>query len=234
MPNKPYIEKIQEVDGFTVWRVDGKYIRSNMDAEFTNFGQHFRFPFIPTHELWIDYEKTPTEDSYFIDHMLLEWLLMEQGMPYEKAIVKADAKEAIQRKRSAFMQKIEKVEKKPKEFKKELYVKELKGFDAVKVFVVNGEIVRDLYFIDYTEGGHHFVYDFVPFDEVWLDDDLAASEMDFVLLHELHERYLMSTGWDYHKAHHSSTIIEYKARKNPELVDALIKEEIEKNKKISG
>jgi hypothetical protein len=232
MTKKPYLEKIQEIDGFTVWRVDGKYIRSKINAEFTNFGQHFRFPFIPLHEFWIDYEKTPTEDSYFIDHMLIEWFLMEKGLPYEKAIGKADEKEIKERKKSEFMQKLKEIADKPIELKKELYVKELKGYDPVKVRIVNGEVVRNLYFIDFTEGGHHFVYKFVPTNEVWLDDDLAASEMDFILLHELHERFLMSQGWIYDSAHRSSTLIEYKARKNPKLLTGLIKEEVEKNKRI--
>jgi hypothetical protein len=27
-----------------------------MDEEFTNFGQHYRYPYIPKNELWIDQE----------------------------------------------------------------------------------------------------------------------------------------------------------------------------------
>ena len=48
---KPYIKKYGKVSGFKIYLVDGKYIRSNMDEEFTNCGQHYQFKFIPKDEL---------------------------------------------------------------------------------------------------------------------------------------------------------------------------------------
>jgi hypothetical protein len=32
----------------TVWVVDGQYVRENLDKEFTNFGHHLLFHFIPS------------------------------------------------------------------------------------------------------------------------------------------------------------------------------------------
>jgi hypothetical protein len=49
-----YIEKVDERGNLQVWIVDGAYIRSHIDEEFTNFGQHYRYPYIPVNELWID------------------------------------------------------------------------------------------------------------------------------------------------------------------------------------
>ena len=50
----------------------------------------------------------------------------------------------------------------------------------LRVWIVRGELVRDLFFIDFTEGGHDRVYKFVPPGEVWLDDDLRRTERPFV------------------------------------------------------
>ena len=47
MRKKPYIKKYEEIAGFQVWIVDGDYIRNNLDIEFTNYGQHYRFKIIP-------------------------------------------------------------------------------------------------------------------------------------------------------------------------------------------
>ena len=53
---------------------------------------------------------------------------------------------------------------------------------AVKVWIIQGGLVRSLYFIHFTEGGHDLVYPhFVPKNEVWLDDDLSPGERKFVL-----------------------------------------------------
>ncbi|MBU4453287.1 hypothetical protein KKH24_03430, partial [Patescibacteria group bacterium] len=77
---------------------------------------------------------------------------------------------------------------------------------------VRGELVRDIYFIDFTEGGHEFVYDFVPKTEVWIDDDITRGERKFIILHELHERALMAEGKKYPEAHASASRIEHICR----------------------
>lgn len=56
MIKKPYIKKELEIAGFTVWVVDGRYIRENLNEDFNNFGQRYQFKFIPKKELWIDKE----------------------------------------------------------------------------------------------------------------------------------------------------------------------------------
>ena len=47
----PSLEKIDERRNPEVWVVDGAYIRNHIDEEFTNFGQHYSFPYIPKNEL---------------------------------------------------------------------------------------------------------------------------------------------------------------------------------------
>jgi len=228
MPDKPYIKKLETVEGFEVWQVDGEYIRDKMDREFTNFGQHYNFRFVPMHEFWIDKQFENDETGFFVDHMILEWNLMKEGKSYDEALEKADRLEKKERATSKLCLKAKKgINKSSKELSKGIHIKKLMELKGVEVWVVNSELVRDLYFIDFTEGGHHFVYSFVPKNEVWIDNDLKPSEMEFVLLHELHERNLMAKGMGYFPAHRSSSIIEYKCRSNPELLKECLDAEVE-------
>lgn len=232
--DKPYIKKLDEIDDIIVWEVDGKHIRDNINREFTNFGQHFRFPFIPKYEFWIDKEHGTRETNFFIDHLLVEWRLMQDGIDYDTALGKADTAEKLERLKSDFFINLkEKISSLIGVVPAEVYVNKLMKAGDVEICIINGRVVRDAYFIDFTEGGHHFVYQFVPVSEVWLDDDLVPNERDFVLLHELHERYLMAQGKDYDSAHRSSSIIEYKCRRGKLDLKKCINEEVEKNMKIA-
>ena len=93
------------------------------------------------------------------------------------------------------------------------------------MWIVSGRMVRSFFDIDFTEGGHDYVYEFVPEKEVWIDDDILEPERPYVLVHELHERNRMATGWAYSKAHAESSRVEYRCRHHPdELHDALAAE----------
>ena len=87
--------------------------------------------------------------------------------------------------------------------------------NSVDVWIIDGRLVRSGLFIDFVHGGHGYVYDFIPKEEVWLDDDLVQEELPFVLIHELHERNLMKgKSWGYAKAHESASKLEWKLRHN--------------------
>jgi len=225
---KPYIKKLDQIAALAVWIVDGQYVRKNIDEEFTNFGQHYRFRFIPLHELWIDKEHGLGEEQFFIDHLLVEHRLMAGGMTYDRALEKADAVERRERHKAELIREISRLRK--KDIVENIHKQLLKKYSrTVQVWVVKGELVRSLEFIDFTEGGHDKVYHFVPKNEVWLDDDLGPGERKFVLLHELHERHLMTLGWAYFKAHRSASRIEYHCRAHPEELEAALRLETEKN-----
>lgn len=226
---KPYIRKIDQIGPLSVWTVDGRYVRKNIDEEFTNFGQHYRFRFIPTHEFWIDKEHGPGEERFFVDHLLVEHRLMAGGMSYDKALERGDAVERRERRKAELVREIARLPKKG--IVANIHKQLLKKYSgSVQVWIVKGELVRSLYFIDFTEGGHDMVYHFVPKNEVWLDDDLGPGERRYVLLHELHERYLMTLGWPYFKAHRSASRIEYHCRAHPEELEANLRLEAQKNR----
>ncbi|MFA5776426.1 MAG: hypothetical protein WC988_02635 [Patescibacteria group bacterium] len=227
---KPYFRKLEDVGDFEVWEVDGMYVRNNLNREFTNFGQHFRFPFIPKQQFWIDKENSSNETTYYVDHMFIEWNLMNQGADYCTAIDKADLQEQRERKKSALMEKIRKeISNTGRKIPKEVYVHRLTKGESPQIWIVNGELIRDMFFINFTEGGHHFVYDFVPYNEIWLDNDILPKEREFVLLHELHERYLMFKGWTYNHAHNSSSYVEYRCRRAPTLLMENLEKEVKNN-----
>ncbi len=97
--------------------------------------------------------------------------------------------------------------------------------NGVQVWFVKGRLVRSCYDVEFTEGGHDYVYEFVPENEVWIDDDIHEDERGFVLFHELHERNLMAKGMDYDTAHEAASRLERRYRNHPaELHEALAQE----------
>jgi hypothetical protein len=216
---------VEERGSFKIWIVDGSYIRGHIDEEFTNFGQHFRFPYIPENELWLDQEAEHDERQFFIDHLLVEHRLMKAGQPYAEAIVEADRQERKERRRAGDVRKATRsgaILPAGESMHEKLW-KRLEN--AVTVWIVNGRLVRSTFDIDFTEGGHDKVYEFVPGQEVWIDDAILEQERGYVLLHELHERNRMSAGWPYSRAHAESSRMEYRCRHHPdELHDALAAE----------
>ncbi len=221
MQNKlkpPYISKIEQRGDLEVWVVDGSYIRGHIDEEFTNFGQHYRYTYIPENELWIDREAKPNEQRFFIEHLLVEHRLMVKGIPYEEAIIVADRYERRERRLAGDLDHLTCHGKHlPKA--NDVHVRLWKRLEnGVNVWVVNGRLVRSVFDIDFTAGGHDYVYEFVPANEVWIDDDIEEDERPYVLLHELHERNRMAEGLPYSEAHIQSSRLEYHCRHHPDVL----------------
>ena len=68
----------------------------------------------------------------------------------------------------------------------------------VNVWVADGRVIRSLYKNDYTEGGHGYVYPWVPKGEIWVEKVLDRRELPFIVTHEYLELRLMrDRGVDY-------------------------------------
>lgn len=230
---KVYHKLWQKINNYNVWLVNAEYIRKNLDEDFVEFDQPQRKKYIPKNEFWIDKETYPSERHFFIYRLLIEERLMSKGMPYEKSSVIAERAEVRERLKSSFLKKLKTLSKNHKEIvinkihKRKLKIKS----KNISVWLVNGKIIRSIFYSDYAEGGHDKVYHFIPKNEVWLEDTLPKSELGFILLHELHERHLMSLGLSYKKAHHSATILEDFARRHPRETEKLTEIEIKQNLK---
>jgi hypothetical protein len=223
-PRHPRITYVGKRSDLTVWLVDGSYVRKNIDEEFSNFGHHYTFTEIPKGELWLDSETDADEQKFYIGHMLVEYHLREKGVDSETARQRANAHERRFRIKAGDLRKVKrgKLVPQPDAVHDRLWKTLSNG---VKVWFVKGRLVRSVYDIEFTEGGHEHVYEFVPHNEVWIDNDVHQDEQGFVLLHELHERNLMADGSDYDSAHAEASRIERYYRNHPaELHEALTKE----------
>ncbi|PIV10193.1 MAG: hypothetical protein COS49_01900 [Candidatus Portnoybacteria bacterium CG03_land_8_20_14_0_80_41_10] len=206
-----YLKKIGQRGKIAIWLVDGSKIRCDLDKEFTNFGQHFRFPFIPKYEFWLDKEAMPNERRFFIDHLLVEWQSMREGSSYIEAFDAAGEKERSERFKAGDLKKVCGKDNRP-DIKKMRYRLLYKTDGGILIWLVYGRLVRSAFNIDFTQGGHDLVYDFVPRNNVWLDNDVLIKERPYIMLHELYERSLMKRGFDYPKAHRRASKIEWQAR----------------------
>jgi len=226
-----HIKKIGEHEELSVWLVDGEKIRKDIDENFVQYDHHGRFHFIPSNEIWIDRETNEDERKYFLEHISWEREFMGQGVTLEEAVEKADKRETRERHDSPRVKSILNAHHARKKALEKIRKEKLDEYssDNVHVYLVYGEYVRDLYLVGYSEGGHDLVYSFIPSGEVWIEEVLHPSERKFIILHELHERYLMSEGKDYPHAHKGATIIEDHFRENPEGLEERIREELGKN-----
>jgi len=165
------------------------------------------------------------EAQFYIDHLLVERKLMAEGVPYAKALEEADREERKQRRRAGDLKLLTQRGTKLPDIKA-VHLHLWKHLESgLSVWVVNGRLVRSVFDIDFTAGGHDHVYEFVPENEIWIDDKTDENERGYTLLHELHERNRMAKGWIYSKAHVESSRLEYRCRHHPdELHPALAKE----------
>ncbi|MFA5856562.1 MAG: hypothetical protein WC867_04340 [Candidatus Pacearchaeota archaeon] len=227
----PYLKEAKKVKGFHIWYVDGSYVRKNIDTEFNNYGQHYRFNFIPKKEFWIDYE-AKKELKYFIDHLLIEFKLMDHGKDYFSAVTIADKIEKKERLENPSIKSILKYDK--EEVIDLIHKKILFKTDKLKVWVVSGYLVRSLFNPSFTAGGHDRIYNFIPKNEVWIDNTIASKDWGFVILHELYERNLMlnnhnlSKKDNYEDSHEKAIKLEKKFMASPDGLDERIKIELNK------
>lgn len=187
-------------DGTKVYIVDGAYVRKNLNNEFTNFAEHYRFPkIIPKDEFWLDQCHGHDEYGYYIEHMAMECALMKKGKSWDYAYDTSSKYEEALR------------HKAPRQSLKKKLLTTLD--DGVNIYLVNGEQVRKQYDVDFTQGGHDLVYKYIPKNEVWIDDSLMSKERDEVQLHEIRERASMSNQIPYISAHNGASRVEKTYRK---------------------
>ena len=87
---------------------------------------------------------------------------------------------------------------------------------GVKVYIVKGDFVRSNISADFTEGGHGYVYDYIPKDEIWVDIMKDKKDQYFNFQHEVYERSLMKADpkLSYNDAHDKALEREIKMRRD--------------------
>ncbi|HEX8946979.1 MAG TPA: hypothetical protein VF829_02085 [Candidatus Paceibacterota bacterium] len=230
IPHAIYLKKLGEQDGYTTWLVNGAEVRKLIDENFVEYDHHGHFRFIPEKEFWIDNEMPEKEYPLYITRLLREVRHVADGMSAVEAAKQADTFEAEARQHS---QRIKQMLAKQNQVVLRDRIRKKKWEEvsgAVTVWLVDGNIIRDSYMLGFAEGGHGVVYSWIPENEVWIEESLKPEEREFIVLHELHERYLMlSKKMSYEDAHHGATIVEDHYREHREGLAKRIREEIEKN-----
>jgi len=84
-----------------------------------------------------------------------------------------------------------------------------------KAFSIDGDYIKNNYSMDFVEGGHDLVYDYVPNSEIWVDANINHNDFKFVLYHEFVERTLMDLKQlQYEDAHNIANYLEHEKRKS--------------------
>lgn len=226
---KPYVRKVDEIGDKEIWLVDDEYVRKNICEDFLYKGQHYRFNFIPKNEFWISKDVWKKEGKFYTDYLLIENRLMKKNLGKKEAEKRALSYERKERKRSKKIRKFKKIKDQKKIIEK-VHKKIFLKNKNLKVWVVSGELVRDIFDIDFAGGGHDKVYHYIPPKEVWIDDDILQNERKYILLHELHERFYMTKGMKYLPAHRRATKVEDYARHHPKTIDKALRTELKRQR----
>jgi hypothetical protein len=201
---------------YKVYQVNGQAVRNASPAleEFGGSNDHFYLSDIPRHEIWIEDDVPKHEIPILIASELFTVKLIEGGTSKNKAYDLAIQYEKDMR--SCVEQSLKHPEKTNKPANKKVYVKEYGKIpsEGITVWLVHGDKVRDFYKSDFIEGGHGYIYSWIPNDEIWLEDGMHESEIPCILLHEFLERTLMKyKSMKYEKAHNQASKTEFTERR---------------------
>lgn len=212
IPKQPF----DHYGDYQVYLVDDFAIRSSGQKaeEFGGYATHYNFKFVPEDEIWINNTATAQDRFCYIHNVLAQLKLLKQGVDWDHAY---DYGLAIERKireqlsREPFDPNADGTDVDP-----EIYVNKYGEFkdEGTTVWIASGQRIRDLYRTDFVEGGHGYVYKWIPKNEIWLEDQLQEAEKPFILLHEFVEMiYMHHLNADYASAHRAAAKIEFRSRK---------------------
>jgi len=227
--NKKLINKFGKFD---VYIVNDEKIRNSAEyaEEFSDYGvnigkkglTNLNFKFIPKNEIWIARSIKPSE-RHFIIHNALSYIKgVERGVNPGDAYDNALRHEQIMRNKDILSKLHIKKNREVnnlthKDVPKKVYFKKWGIIkdpdDIVNIYRVNGEAIRDLYKTDYVEGGHAYVYKWIPNNEIWIEKSIKPDEIPVIVLHEFLERTLMKyRKFPYVRAHVAASKAEFQYR----------------------
>ena len=103
------------------------------------------------------------------------------------------------------------------------YIRHLWNIGPFRVFLVNGEYIRDNIQDDFALGSNHMADpEFVPKHEIFIEDTTHETERIFIAIHEIFEHKAMEWGLPYELAHKISNVVEIAARKHPDAVTEIL------------
>jgi hypothetical protein len=201
----------------TVYSVNGLAVRNaaQPDEEFGNFATRDEFPnLIPSGEIWISEKLASREGVFFIANALTRAKYQAEGATEKAYDAGIEVDRILREKLNGVKFRDGKPHKKvPSAIYLEQYIVLPDHKGPVTVWVADGNLIRSYYKTDYTEGGHGYVYRWVPRSEIWVEG-VDRRELPFIISHEYLERRLMrDEGIDYDTAHDICSRVEFDLRK---------------------
>ena len=207
---------IDQFGKYKIYTVNGEKVRdiAEQDEEFGLSSSYFYFPkLIPKNEIWIEDDVKGEEQFVLIQSELYKIKLIESGMDKWEAYHQSEKIEKGYREELNLSKKSP--EKTNKKGDDDLYVKKYCKInsDDIQVWLVDAKKVRNKFKSDFMEGGHGYVYKWIPNDEIWIENGIKEHEVPFILLHEFVERTLMKEEkMNYDKSHNISAKVEWSKR----------------------
>jgi hypothetical protein len=188
------------------------------DEEFGNSATQKEFrQLIPKDEVWLSEKTVGPEGLLFMADAVTRLKQEADGVPEGRAYTAGLNVERLLRERlnGVKFRAGRPYKRVPPEIYVERYITLPDVKFPVEVWVVDAALVRSLYKTDYTEGGHGYVYRWVPKGEIWIEHTLDYRELPFIVAHEYLELRLMRDArLDYDTAHAICSKVEFKLRKN--------------------
>jgi hypothetical protein len=203
---------------YHVYAVNALAVRdkTQSDEEFGNFATHDEFPrLIPKDEIWIVDKSIDKEGVFFIADALARLKEKSKGASEDRAYT---AGLNVER---ALREKLNQVKfrggRPHRRVPGAIYFEHYSTLPdprfPIEVWLVDGNLVRSYYKTDYIEGGHGYVYRWIPHDEIWIEHDVHSAEIPFLVIHEYLELRLMrDEKIDYDRAHAICARLEYQVR----------------------
>jgi hypothetical protein len=186
------------------------------DEEFGNFATNGEFPdLIPRGEIWVSEKLVPREGVFFVANALTRLARRDAGATDKAYTDGIETERQLRERITGLAFRDGKPHAKvPPEIYLEEYITLPDPRGPVVVWLIRGDLARDYYKTDYTQGGHDYVYPWVPKGEIWVEDGADRHELPFIVCHEYLERRLMrDAGLDYDGAHVTCSGIEFGLRK---------------------
>lgn len=201
---------------FSVRLIDGDEVRNLgiKDEDFGDWATNAELPIIPTRQVWVNSELDESERSIATS----AGLAFLKGLRSRSASSKVAAWKAAERVERKMRGKANK--KHPKTPPPEVYDDSIFPIDDGRVLVwfVDGDVVRDLYYDDWIEGGNHERYPWIPEGQIWIER--GQEDWPVILLHEFVECVAMRDGMKYDPAHMIASRLEYDYRPTFKANDA--------------
>ena len=208
------LQKPSKIGKYHIVYIDSKEFKNSSleNQEFCTIAINQDFPkSIGKNEIWIDNNITKSELPALLKGATNRLKALERSKKGDAAYTIGMSKERCYRKKHK--SKIEK--------KKYCEINDDKS--VYSVYFVSGKAVRDSYKTDFSQGGHGYVYNWIPKNEIWLEKE-EHDESSLILIHEYAELVLMrDKKIKYEKAHPIASKIEMKFREKKMKIDDIHK-----------